>query len=216
MTSDTDLAAQVASLDWYHTIDLGHGVVTPGLYDHRPYLAHYALPDDLSGKSALDVGAASGFFAFELERRGARVTATELPEWQAHDFSPLYQHNQSIQQANRYLHQPFEVARTALGSRVERRLLRVQDLSPETIGRFDIVFCGSLLVHLTDPIQALWRIASVTTERAIIATVIARNMQDQPVAQMTGFPRGDTWWVPTRRCLELMVASAGFAGVEWV
>jgi tRNA (mo5U34)-methyltransferase len=211
-----NLAARVAALHWYHTIDLGGGVVTPGFYDHRPYLAHYSLPDDLSGKTALDVGAASGFFSFELERRGARVTAIDLPAWHAHDFSPIYQPEQSLEAADAYLHQPFELARRALGSSVERRLVSIYDLSPESVGSFDLVFCGSLLIHLTDPIRALWKIAGVTRERAIIATVITRTLQEQPIAQMTGYPRGDTWWAPTRRCLELMAASAGFAGIEWI
>lgn len=211
-----DLAARVAALPWYHTIDLGDGIVTPGIYDHRPYLAHYAIPADLAGKTALDIGTASGFFAFEMERRGARVTATDLPDWTAHDFGPQYRVEGPSDAANTYLHAPFDVARQALGSSVERRLISVYDLAPETVGMFDLVFCGSLLIHLTDPIRALWRIASVTRERAIIATVLARAPAHQPIAQMTGFPRGDTWWAPTRRCLEALVACAGFQGIEWI
>jgi tRNA (mo5U34)-methyltransferase len=70
----------VKSLDWYHTIDLGQGIITPGSYDHRSYLQFYGLPEDLAGKTALDIGAGSGFFAFEMERRGAKVTATDLPQ----------------------------------------------------------------------------------------------------------------------------------------
>jgi hypothetical protein len=71
----------VETLSWYHTVDLGNGVVTPGLCDHRPYPGSYGLPRDLSDKTALDIGAASGFFAFEMEKRGAEVTATDLPTW---------------------------------------------------------------------------------------------------------------------------------------
>ena len=72
--------AGAAEFDWYHTIDLGDGVVTAGLYDHRPLVPCYGLPDDLVGLSALDVGPAHGFFAFELEARGADpVVTVELP-----------------------------------------------------------------------------------------------------------------------------------------
>jgi len=81
---------QVDSLSWYHTLELGQGVVTPGIYDHRPFLPFYGLPCRLVGQTALDIGAASGFFTFEMERRGAKVTATDLPEWMAHDFGPHY------------------------------------------------------------------------------------------------------------------------------
>ena len=47
---------RVGDYAWYHTVDLEDGVITPGQYDHRPLLPHYGLPDDLTGKTALDVG----------------------------------------------------------------------------------------------------------------------------------------------------------------
>lgn len=212
---DPDLQARIDAASWYHTIDLGDGRVTPGAYDHRPYLPRYGLPEDLTGKTALDLGAASGFFSFEMERRGAQVTAVDLPDWDSHDFGPNYQPDQDPETANRYLHEPFEIAKEALGSKAEKRRLNIYDVSPQTVGVYDIVFCGSLLIHLTDPIRALWNIASVTREKAIIATSITPAEAERPIATMVGYDRGDGWWLPTRRTLELMTASAGFAGVEW-
>jgi tRNA (mo5U34)-methyltransferase len=214
--AEHDRDALIASLTWYHTIDLGDGVTTPGLYDHRPYLHHYALPPDLHGKTAIDIGAASGFFAFELERRGAQVTATDLPEWLDHDFGPSYQPDQTPESARVYLHRPFDVARQLLGSHVTKQYINIYDIRPETIGEFDIAFCGSVLLHLTDPIKALWNIASVTREKAIIATLIAANEPERAAASMMGYVSGDTWWAPSRACLELMAVCAGFVGIEWV
>ena len=52
---------------WYHTITFPNGEVTPGIFDHRDLLPHYGLPDDLTGKRALDVGTANGFWAFEID-----------------------------------------------------------------------------------------------------------------------------------------------------
>src|SRR5262245_62521924 len=57
--------------NWYHTIELGNGLVSRGFYDHRPVVNCYGLPDSLCGKTALDIGTADGFWAFEMERRGA-------------------------------------------------------------------------------------------------------------------------------------------------
>lgn len=211
-----DLAAQLEAVSWYHTIDLGNGQLTPGAYDHRPYLARYGFPADLTGKTVLDIGAASGYFSFEFERRGATVTATELPEWFDHDFGPRYEADQAPDVAREYLLSPFEIAKNALGSRVNRRLINVYDISPESVGTYDLVFCGSLLIHLTDPVKALWNIRAVTREKAIIATVITPNEPAWPFARFVGQVKGDTYWEPTRACLELMAASAGFLGIEWV
>jgi tRNA (mo5U34)-methyltransferase len=132
MNPAQSLEASIAALEWYHTIDLGGGIVTPGYYDHRPYLGHYGLPDDLRGKRVLDVGAASGFFSFELERRGGAVTATDLRGWFDHDFSPIYRPDKTVETGSAYLHEPFDVAKRALHSHVDRKLLRIYDISPDT------------------------------------------------------------------------------------
>jgi len=211
-----ELRRRVDALSWYHTLDLGQGVVTPGFYDHRPYLAHYGLPASLEGKTALDVGPASGFFAFEMERRGARVTAVELPTWRDVDFGPCYQADMDETEAQSYLHEPILLARQALGSRLTRLEMNVYDLAPEVVGTFDLVFCGSVLLHLTDPVRALWRLRSVTGEQAIIATSIDPDDSPRPTALFSGHVRGDVWWHPNRACLEAMVQSAGFGAWEWV
>lgn len=213
---NTSLIKEISSLEWYHTIDFGNGLVTPGHYDHRPYLKYYGIPEDLRGKRVIDIGAASGFFSFEFERRGASVLATDLPEWFDHDFGPNYLPDKNADQGRTYLHRPFELARQILGSKVERKKINIYDISPETVGMFDIAFCGSVLLHLTDPIKALRRIASITKEFAIIATAIDPRNSSLPLATFFGHYRGDAWWIPTRACLELMAASAGFVGIAWV
>jgi molybdenum cofactor cytidylyltransferase len=202
-------------LIWYHTIELPGGETTPGIYDHRPYLPAYGLPEDLRGKTALDVGAASGFFSFELERRGALVTATDLPSWKAHDFGVHYAAELGAGEAEAYLHEPFLFAHRARGSRVTRTLTSIYDISPASVGTFDFVFCGSVLIHLSDPATALRRLCEVTREAAIIATVVHPADTPDPIALFSGHLRGDTWWAPNRAGFEAMVQSAGFAGWEW-
>ncbi|MBN1888136.1 MAG: hypothetical protein JW850_09105 [Thermoflexales bacterium] len=210
-----ELRRQVESLEWYHTLDLGNGIVTPGDYDHRPYLDYYGIPASLAGKTALDVGAASGFFSFEMEQRGAQVTALDLPAWHDHDFGPRYTPDKTAEEGRRYLRDPIRLARQALASKIEKVERSVYDMSPETVGMYDLVFCGSMLLHLTDPIKALWQIQRVTREVAIIATVVNPDSSPEPLALYVGHHRGDGWWFPNRACLEAMVQSAGFAGWEW-
>lgn len=158
------LGTEVASNPlWYHTMDLGQGVTTPGWFDLRPVSARLPWPD-LAGKRCLDVGTFDGFFAFEMERRGAsEVIATDIPDHALWDW-PLVEREAGVAYTEA-IQGPkglgFEIAARALGSKVERRFISVYDLDEAEVGRFDVVFCGSLLLHLRDPFSALERIRSV-------------------------------------------------------
>src|ERR1700730_2937290 len=57
---------KVTDIDWYHTLDLGNGVVTPGYVDHRDQVDLYGLPASLAGKRCLDVATFDGFWAYEM------------------------------------------------------------------------------------------------------------------------------------------------------
>ncbi len=146
------LAAEVADYPWYHTLDLGDGVVTSGMFDHRPVLEHYPLPDDLSGLRCLDVGTMDGFWAFEMERRGAaEVVAVDAPDPLALDW-PASLRATAEKTLDETKEERFALAHRALGSRVRRVARSVYDIDPEQLGSFDVVFCGDLLVHLRDPV----------------------------------------------------------------
>ena len=213
---------RVGDYTWYHTVDLGDGVVTPGQFDHRPLLRHYGIPDDLTGKSVLDVGPAHGFFAFEFEARGAdRVVTAELAQWSAHDGTTKLKQEfdrEGLDERNEsYLHGALEFAIAARGSSVEQTFCNVYDLSPETIGMFDLVFCGSMLLHVTDPLRALDAIRSVTRETAIIATTIDPSFRGRaPRARFVGSATGQTFWEPNFTCLERWALAAGFTRAERV
>jgi len=206
---------KIASMIWYHTLDLGNGIFTPGHYDHRPYLHYYGIPENLSGKSVLDIGTASGFFAFEMEKRGATVTATDIKKWREHDFGRNYKPDHPEPELKKYLHEPFRYAKRTLGSKVKKKKINIYDISPAKLGCFDIVFCSSVLVHLMDPVRALHRIQSITRELAIIATVIHREENKDPLALFSGHLGGSSWWFPNKTCLEAMIQSAGFSDWKW-
>src|SRR5208282_1788845 len=78
-TVSKDLGTRIAEIDWYHTIDLGGGLLTPGAFDHGPILSRYPIPERLDGLRVLDVATFDGYWAFEMEKRGAReVVALDL------------------------------------------------------------------------------------------------------------------------------------------
>jgi len=213
-SSAGDLQAEAQRYHWYHTLELGDGVVTAGMFDHRPVLEHYPIPADLSGMRCLDVATMDGFWAFEMERRGAAsVTALDLedPEdldWPA-SLRPDHDRTMDETKAER-----FALAKRALGSNVERVLLSAYDLGPQ-LGTFDFVFCGDLLLHLKDPITPIENIRSVCTGSAVIVNVIKkfRFHAKRPMAELDGIDNFE-WWVTNLEGLVRIVRSAGFARVE--
>lgn len=216
----TDLAERVAAVRWYHTLELAPGVVTDGLFDHRPYLAKYGLPDDLSGLRAVDIGSQDGFWAFELERRGAQVVALDIDRPEDLDWPPRLRERGETGEAGGFplaRKEAFGIAREALGSSVDRRALSVYDATPERLGHFDLVFAGSILVHLRDPALALQRMAGLCRGRFVLADAVSRRLDWVPglkLAEFTGESPWMTWWMPTGRTWAAMARCAGFEDVR--
>ena len=212
--TDSGLRTEAERYPWYHTLDLGNGVVTKGMFDHRAVLKHYPIPADLTGARCLDVATMDGFWAFEMERRGAAsVTALDLENPEDLDWpASLREHHEKKMDETKA--QRFELAKRALGSNVERVLLSAYDLSPE-LGTFDFVFCGDLLLHLKDPITPVEKIRSVCTGSAVIVNVITRFRfnESKPMAVLDGVDTF-TWWTTNLAGLERIVRAAGFARVE--
>jgi tRNA (mo5U34)-methyltransferase len=210
-----DLAAEVERYPWYHTHDLGGGVVTQGMFDHRPVLDRYLIPGDLSGVRCLDVGTMDGFFAFEMERRGAReVVATDLAGPEELDWPPRWRERVSPEldatKARR-----FELVHTVLRSRVARIERSVYDLDPSDLGQFDLVFCSDVLVHLKDPISALRRMLSVCGGSTIICNPVVRFRlgRGRPLVEFDGIDEFQ-WWLLSEPALERMLRAVGFERVE--
>jgi tRNA (mo5U34)-methyltransferase len=221
--SPDEIKLRVNQFDWYHTIDLGYGITTPGTYDLRPLVEHYGIPGSLAGKSVLDVGPGQGFFCFEFEKRqAARIATAELPSWSDHDASPVLRRDFDRQDIDRvtdaYLHGALGFAIEARASKIDRFLCSVYELSPERVGTFDLVFCASVLLHLTDPLRALYAIRGVTREQAIICTAIdsSLHVRGQARALLRATTTGQAFWLPTMACLKQMALASGFSRVERV
>jgi len=204
---------RIQGIDWYHVIDLPHGVCTPGSADHRREIAQYGLPADMRGMRALDVATYDGFWAFEMERRGAEVTAVDIASWGELDLPLRFREGMKPEQ-DVATGAGFRVAAELLGSNVSRRVTSVYNLSPDDIGRFDVVFMSDLLQHLRDPQRALERVYSVTKPGGlfILAEEYSPKLDQfagQALMQFRSYERY-TWWVPSTAALRLMLNVAGF------
>src|SRR5262249_33595029 len=145
-----DIRRKVGEISsWYHRIDLGDGIETPGHVRMADYLQHYHFPARLDGLRVLDVGASTGFFAYEFERRGAaEVVGVELPSWSDHDWTPRHRRELERQSAGdrqnidrEVMRDGFTVVGEALGSRRVRRVWKtIYELRSSELGTFDIVF----------------------------------------------------------------------------
>ena len=208
------LAERVAAIEWYHTIDLGGGIVTPGWFDLRPLLGQYPIPDRLDGMRVLDVATFDGFWAFEFERRGAaEVVALDIDSFAEVDMAPRIRRQKSAAYLAQRTGLGFQLAAEALGSRVRRVCLNVYELSPEKVGKFDVVFISDVLLHLMNPMKALANVCSVTAGKAIIVDVY------NPVlpAKLMSYESGEThntWWDFSFGALEQMIRDAGFSSVD--
>lgn len=198
------MAAEAARIEWWHSIDLGNGIVTPGQYDTRTLLDRIGMPSDLSGLSVLDIGAWDGYFSFEAERRGAsRVVALDSYVWR---------------NAIRSGKAGFLFARQALGSQVEDVEMEVMEIAPEKMGQFDVVLFLGVLYHLRHPLRALERVRRVTKKLLIMEThVDLPGLQRPAMAFYPGVELNNdatNWWGPNEACCIEMLKAAGFRNVK--
>jgi tRNA (mo5U34)-methyltransferase len=209
-----ELVEQVRERSWYHTLELGPDVVTEGWFDLRPYVPRYGLPEDMTGMRALDVGTWDGFWAFEMERRGADVVALDVDEESEYDWPPR-RRPKEFEPIDRGA--GFRLAKELLGSKVERVSCSIYEATPEQFGTFDLVLCGSVLIHLRDQLLALERIAGLCD-----GTFVTAEEYDR-VSGLLPFPvsryRADrdaavVFWLPAARTWRRMLWTAGFDRVE--
>src|SRR5438132_9715216 len=194
----------IAAITWFHRIDLGGGTVTPGVEDTPAKLPTFGIPEHLDGLSVLDIGAWDGFFSFEAERRGARrVLATDHFCWGGGGWGTKA---------------GFDLARRVLRSKVQDKRIDVLDISPQTVGVFDLVLFVSVLYHMRHPLLALEKMASVTRKLLIIETHV--DMLDCPRPAMAFYPGcelcndGSNWCGPNPAMIEAMLTTVGFQTVR--
>jgi tRNA (mo5U34)-methyltransferase len=221
--------------EWFHSIDLGSGLVTPGRKNKAVLdgeLEGLRLPD-LRGKSVLDVGAYDGFFSFACEERGAaRVVALDQYVWSV-DMAAYMEDWRASKRTgaplpapveSRHYHpdtlpgkKPFDLAHRLRKSKVEPIVgdLMTMDLAP--LGKFDVVLYLGVLYHMEEPLTSMRRLRSVIAPGGV--AVIETEAVEVPGldrAYCEFFPGQElnndasNWWAPNAKALEGLGRAAGF------
>jgi tRNA (mo5U34)-methyltransferase len=207
MNVDADFQSRVDSFYWHHSIDLGRGVVTrggktPAICSTESNLVFDRI--DLSGRSVLDIGAWSGFFSFEAKRRGAgRVLATDSYCWS-------HPHIRG--------REAFDIAREALEVALEAREIDAADMSPDTVGEFDVVLYLGVFYHRYDAVEVLAKIARLAKHVLVLETHL--DVRDVNIPAMAFYPGRElnddptNWWGPNEHCIKALLLGLGFTEIE--
>lgn len=208
---------------WYHSIDVVPGVSTPGWFDLRGAVGDLPWPD-VAGRRCLDIGTFDGFYAFELERRGAaEVVAIDVEDHRLWDWPP--DHRRDELRRDPAFGGPakgagFRLLAEATGSVAEWRPLSIYDLDPAEIGTFDVVILGSLLLHLRDPLRALEAVRSVVAPDGWFLSVdqieawLTLRGPHTPLFTLNGSGAECQWFTANAAGHHRLVYAAGFEVVE--
>jgi tRNA (mo5U34)-methyltransferase len=218
MSDKKALEKKVAALGpWFHNLEI-RGVATAP--DH--FLGDYPnfnwqkfrhlIPEDLEGRSVLDVGCNAGFYALEMKRRNAgRVVGI--------DSDPHY-----LRQA--------KFAAEQSGLDIELRQMSVYDVG-KLNESFDLVIFMGVLYHLRHPLLALDLLHEHVVRDQILFQCLQRGDERRPELQenydfseWSVFDRPDypklffveeryasdptNWFIPNKGAVEAMLRSSGF------
>ncbi|WP_105430900.1 MULTISPECIES: TIGR04290 family methyltransferase [Neorhizobium] len=213
-----DLQRRIAELGpWFHNMEIG-GVQTAPDHFLGDYPAfkwggfQHVIPEDLQGRSVLDIGCNAGFYSVEMKRRHAgRVVGI--------DSDP------------RYLAQARFAAEQS-GLDIEFRQMSVYDVG-QLREKFDLVIFMGVLYHLRHPLLALDLLHEHVVADRMLFQCLQRGDERAPdlqenyeFSEWAVFDRPDypklffveeryasdptNWFIPNKAAMEAMLRSSGF------
>jgi tRNA (mo5U34)-methyltransferase len=205
-TQDPDLRTQVHAMRWFHQIDFGNGLVSPGWIglDKIRRMANLIYDRPIAGKSVLDIGCWDGAYSVEAVRRGAsRVLATDHFVWHEGWGD----------------RRCFELTREHLAPSIEAMDIDVTELSVERVGTFDTVLFLGVFYHLRHPFQVLEQVAALAREVLVVESRIIAPFSRKPFMRFypgTELDNDPTnWWAPNRACMVAMLRDLGFRRITF-
>jgi len=201
---------RMRALRWFHSLDLGDGIVTPGVKprERLAFQSDRVFRHPVAGQSVLDIGCWDGHFSFEARRRGGAAPRASSPPTTTSGTGPAGGSRAA-----------FELARAAIDPGVEAREIPFEEMTPETLGVFDVVLFLGVLYHMKDPLGAVERAAALARRVLVVESHVDARLAPQPPAmvlypfdELDGDP--SNWWGPNPSCVAAMLRTCGFRTIE--
>lgn len=207
---------QQESCKFYHVADLPGGTPTPGEWDLRNTADVYLGNVNFAGKRVIEIGPASGFLSFHMERRGARVAVVEPPMESFWDLVPqaaadLGQIRKAFASHIEHIRNSFWYLHRCYGSNVEFYEADAYRIPPQPT-KFDIGVLASVLLHVSSPVKMLESVSAVADQIIIVEQYIA-ELADYPVCWLAPSAANrsvDKWWDFSAKFFEQYLAVLGF------
>ncbi len=215
--------ADLSDFTWYHAFEFPDGRVLPGAWDLRGHEADYLGGVDVAGKRVLELGPATGYLTFYMERMGAEVVSFEAGFDVSIDTLPI-QGRDDPEERLRVMqgtidrnHDGWWHLHRALGSKAKFVQGNIYDM-PKDLGEFDICLVGAILLHLREPWGALSQAARLTRDVMIVTEPLQDDI-DAPESNIMRFsPSAEhhvtNWWSIYPGAVISMLGRLGFGQTE--
>ncbi len=215
---------------FYHKMNLPEIGEVGESWDIQNCIDDYLGNCDYRGKRVLDVGTASGYLSFEIEKRGGNVVSFDMPSADNWDFVPHHQIKDPASvhrirsNSHRKLQNAYWFTHQKLNSKAQVYYGDIYKL-PEQLGNFDIVVMGMVVTHVRDPFQAIYSAARLCKDQIVITNQVPKqswwkrirgkkpqvqfipSMQNKEIA---------AWWFLPPACLERMLGTLGFEVIRTI
>lgn len=170
-----ELKSKIDAIRWWHSIPIGDYVSNGENQEVEDTFNNLPLPDDLSGKSVLDIGCWDGYYSFMCEERGAsKVVASDKFIWQQRHISGKDYWTMDA---------GFDLAKQYRKSKVEKLVASVEELDPSLHGKFDIVLMLGVIYHAKDPIGYMQKAFDMSNDLVIFESHVDMQDFNYPVAR---------------------------------
>jgi SAM-dependent methyltransferase len=202
---------------FYHSMEIpGYGVIEGRDWDLRAGVDDYLGKVDFAGQRVLEIGPASGFLTFEMEKRGAEVVSVEVTAEHGWDFVPYPAARlQEILGPRRVVMQQLKnsywFAHAAHRSKAQVYYGDVYNL-PNALGQFDIAVMGAVLLHCRDPLRIIEQCAK-RARLLIITDMFYPELEGAPISRLAPNPQNflwHTWWHFSTQYFTQFLAVMGF------